>query len=58
MPRTLRLAFLALILPPLFWSGNTVLGRLTVNHVPPLTLNALRWGLAALLFVRHLRTSI
>ena len=59
MPRTLRLAFLALILPPLFWSGNTVLGRLTVNHVPPLTLNALRWDLAALLFApfayKHLK---
>ena len=59
MPRTLRLAFLALILPPLFWSGNTVLGRLTVTHVPPLTLNALRWGLAALLFApfayKHLK---
>lgn len=50
MSPNLRLAFLALILPPLFWSGNTVLGRLTVTHVPPLTLNALRWGLAALLF--------
>ena len=47
---TLRLALWALVLPPLFWSGNTVLGKLTVLHVPPLLLNALRWGLAALLF--------
>ena len=48
--KNLRLAFWALILPPLFWSGNTVLGKLTVMHVPPLLLNALRWALAALLF--------
>lgn len=43
-------AFWALLLPPLFWSGNMLLGRLTVPHVPPLTLNLLRWALAALLF--------
>ncbi|WP_162845162.1 DMT family transporter [Hydromonas duriensis] len=46
----LRLALWALVLPPLFWSGNTVLGKFTVIHVPPLLLNTLRWGLAAVLF--------
>lgn len=48
--KKLRLALWALVLPPLFWSGNTVLGKLTVTHVPPLLLNTLRWALAALLF--------
>lgn len=38
-----------LTLPPLLWAGNAVVGRLMVGQVPPLALNALRWGLAALL---------
>jgi drug/metabolite transporter (DMT)-like permease len=40
---------LLMSLPPLMWAGNAVVGRLLVGHVPPLTLNALRWLLAALL---------
>jgi drug/metabolite transporter (DMT)-like permease len=44
-PRTALL----MILPPLMWAGNAVVGRLLVGHVPPLTLNFLRWVLAALL---------
>jgi drug/metabolite transporter (DMT)-like permease len=43
-----RTAFL-LTLPPLLWAGNAVVGRLAVGQVPPMTLNFLRWGLAALL---------
>lgn len=45
-----RIALL-LTLPPLLWSGNAVVGRLAVGSVPPLTLNALRWLLAALLLL-------
>lgn len=37
-----------LSLPPLLWAGNAVVGRLMVGQVSPLTLNALRWLLAAL----------
>jgi drug/metabolite transporter (DMT)-like permease len=48
LPLTPRLAVL-LTLPPLMWAGNAVVGRLMVGQVPPLTLNALRWALAALL---------
>lgn len=48
MTLTPRLALL-LTLPPLMWAGNAVVGRLMVGQVPPLTLNALRWALAALL---------
>jgi len=44
-PRTALL----MSLPPLMWAGNAVVGRLLVGHVPPLTLNFLRWLLAALL---------
>ncbi len=36
-------------MPPLMWAGNAVVGRLLVGHVPPLTLNLMRWVLAAVL---------
>lgn len=36
-------------LPPLMWAGNAVVGRLMVGHVSPLSLNLVRWLLAALL---------
>lgn len=50
MSRTLspRIALL-MTLPPLMWAGNAIVGRLMVGLVPPLTLNALRWAIAALL---------
>jgi drug/metabolite transporter (DMT)-like permease len=35
-----------LILPPLLWAGNAVVGRLMQGVVPPITLNFLRWVLA------------
>jgi drug/metabolite transporter (DMT)-like permease len=44
---TARTAVL-MTLPPLLWAGNAVVGRLAVGSVPPLTLNFLRWALAAL----------
>ena len=40
-----------LTLPPLLWAGNAVVGSLVVGRVPPLTLNALRWGIALLLLL-------
>jgi drug/metabolite transporter (DMT)-like permease len=42
---------LLMTLPPLLWAGNAVVGRLLVGSVPPLTLNLLRWLLAALLLL-------
>ena len=55
-PRTAVL----MTLPPLLWAGNAVVGRLAVGSVPPLTLNFLRWALAALILLplgwRVLRT--
>lgn len=38
-------AFL-LVVPPLLWAGNAVVGRLVTGLVPPMTLNFLRWVLA------------
>lgn len=40
-----------LILPPLFWAGNAVVGRLAVGTIAPLALNALRWSLASLILL-------
>ncbi len=40
-----------LTLPPLLWAGNAVVGRMAVGSVPPLTLNFLRWALAALILL-------
>ena len=47
MSLTPRVALL-LTIPPLMWAGNAVVGELMVGQVPPLTLNFLRWVLAAL----------
>ena len=40
-----------LVIPPLLWAGNAVVGRLVVDLVPPLTLNFLRWLLAFVLLL-------
>ena len=37
---------LMLMLPPLMWAGNAVVGRLLVGQIGPLWLNAARWALA------------
>ena len=47
---SLRLALL-MVLPPLMWAGNAVVGRLMVGQVPPLMLNLLRWSLALAILV-------
>ncbi len=38
-------------LPPLLWAGNAVVGRMVVGSVPPMTLNFLRWVVAALILL-------
>ena len=35
-----------LTLPPVFWAGNAVVGRLIAPLVSPMTLNLLRWAIA------------
>lgn len=42
---------LLLLIPPLLWAGNAVVGRAVYQMVPPLTLNFLRWALAGLLLL-------
>ena len=50
MQITPRLA-LMLCVPPLLWAGNAVVGRLAIGSIPPLWLNAGRWGLALALLL-------
>ena len=40
-----------LLLPPLVWAGNAVLGHVVADMVPPITLNFFRWVLASLLLL-------
>ncbi|MGB3291065.1 MAG: DMT family transporter [Burkholderiaceae bacterium] len=42
---------LLLLVPPLLWAGNAVLGRVVIDMVPPLTLNFLRWVAAFIILL-------
>ena len=44
-------AWLLMVLPPLFWSGNFVLGRAVAGAVPPVALAFWRWTLGALILL-------
>lgn len=46
-PRTAAL----LLIPPLLWAGNAIVGRLVHELIPPLTLNFFRWVLAFVLLL-------
>ncbi len=40
-----------LVLPPLLWASNAIVGRLAAGAVPPITLNFLRWVVAFVVFL-------
>ncbi len=42
---------LLLLVPPLMWAGNAVVGRLLADSVPPMRLNTLRWLAAGLILL-------
>ena len=47
VPHALNLRNTALLLiPPLLWAGNAVIGRMIADLIPPITLNFFRWALA------------
>jgi len=50
MALTTRLA-LMLSVPPLLWAGNAVVGRIAIQSISPLWLNALRWAIALALLL-------
>jgi drug/metabolite transporter (DMT)-like permease len=45
------LTFTLLVLPPLFWAGNAIVGRMAAGLIAPMALNALRWLLAGLVLL-------
>lgn len=40
-----------LVIPPLLWAGNAIVGRIVHELVPPITLNFLRWAIAFLILL-------
>jgi drug/metabolite transporter (DMT)-like permease len=48
-------ALFFLVMPPMMWAGNAVVGRLVVAHLPPVFMNGLRWALVALLLAPFAR---
>jgi len=40
-----------LLIPPLLWAGNAVVGRMIADLIPPITLNFFRWALAFVLLL-------
>ncbi|QWE17964.1 DMT family transporter [Polynucleobacter corsicus] len=51
MPQIPLSTVLYLTLATLLWAGNAIVGRVLVGSVSPITLSAVRWGLAALLLL-------
>jgi drug/metabolite transporter (DMT)-like permease len=52
LPPALTLSTAALLLvPPLMWAGNAVVGRLAAAWIPPITFNFLRWVLVLLILL-------
>lgn len=50
MPNSIQ-PYLILLLPPLFWSGNFIIGRSVAEVVDPIALSFWRWGLALLILL-------
>ncbi|MGE5547851.1 MAG: DMT family transporter [Solirubrobacterales bacterium] len=49
---------LLLVLPPLFWAGNALVGRAVVGDIPPVALSFWRWVLAAIMILPFTATSL
>ncbi|QKV16964.1 DMT family transporter [Oricola thermophila] len=50
-PSASRIAYLLLTATALFWGGNAVAGKFAVGHIPPMTLNAVRWTAAFMIIL-------
>jgi drug/metabolite transporter (DMT)-like permease len=51
IPRLNTRTTLYLLVPPLLWAANALMGSVLSSSVPPLQLNALRWGCALMLLL-------
>lgn len=47
-----------LVLPPLFWAGNALVGRYAAGLIGPMVLNAARWLIAGLLMLPFVASSV
>ena len=45
------LAYIGLVLTPLFWAGNAVVARGTVDSIPPLSMSFWRWIIALVILL-------
>ncbi|MDX2495473.1 MAG: DMT family transporter, partial [Desulfuromusa sp.] len=43
--------YLLLVLPPLFWAGNSVLARGVADLIPPVAMSFWRWTIALLILL-------
>ena len=50
-PRLTPSTIALLLIPPLMWAGNAIVGRLMQGSVPPITFNFLRWVVALVLLL-------
>ncbi|MBY0429587.1 MAG: DMT family transporter [Rhodospirillales bacterium] len=48
---TRRIEYLLMLLPPLFWAGNAVVGRYAMGAMPPVALSFWRWVLGLMLLL-------
>ena len=42
---------LFLVVPPLMWASNAIVGRMAAGAIPPITLNFLRWVVAIMVLL-------
>ncbi|MDX1599589.1 MAG: DMT family transporter, partial [Marinobacter sp.] len=45
-PKPLWLAYVGLVLTPLFWAGNAVIAKGSIESIPPLSMSFWRWVIA------------
>ena len=46
-----RNAYILLLLTTLFWGGNSIAGKLAVDHISPMLLTTMRWSVATLIML-------
>lgn len=51
VPRLTPSTVALLLIPPLMWAGNAVVGRMMQGAIPPVTFNFVRWVLAGVLLL-------
>lgn len=50
-----RLIYILMLLVPLIWSSNFIMGRVMVQHIPPFTISTARFGIALVILLAIMR---